>query len=34
MEIPDSVKFTIIDGQHRLYGLFLADESIVDDIEL
>ncbi len=34
MEIPDSVKFTIIDGQHRLAGLFLADESIVDDIEL
>jgi DGQHR domain-containing protein len=34
MDIPDSVKFMIIDGQHRLAGLFLAPEEKVDDIEL
>ncbi len=33
-EFPESVKFTVIDGQHRLAGLFLCEEKIIEDFEL
>lgn len=31
---PDNINFTIIDGQHRLAGMFLAEEEIVEDFEI
>ncbi|WP_407356405.1 DGQHR domain-containing protein [Methanolobus sp. WCC5] len=33
-ELPDSINFTVIDGQHRLAGLFLCDQNTIDDFEL
>jgi len=33
-ELPESIKFTVIDGQHRLAGLFLSDENTIKDFEL
>ncbi len=31
---PESVRFSVIDGQHRLAGLFLAKSESVDEFEL
>ncbi len=33
-ELPDDIKFTIIDGQHRLAGLFITDETIYKEFEM
>ena len=33
-EFPDDLKFSVVDGQHRLAGLFISDDKIVDDFEL
>lgn len=33
-EFPDDFKFSIIDGQHRLGGLTLADEKLLEDFEI
>lgn len=33
-EFPDSVKFQIVDGQHRLAGLFMSNETIQHDFEI
>lgn len=34
IELSDDVMFQIVDGQHRLAGLFISDESIIDDFEI
>ena len=34
IELSDDVTFQIVDGQHRLAGLFISDESIIDDFEI
>ncbi|MEQ8924594.1 MAG: DGQHR domain-containing protein [Fulvivirga sp.] len=31
---PDSVRFSVIDGQHRLAGLFLAEEQYLEEFEV
>ncbi|WP_437823960.1 DGQHR domain-containing protein [Tenacibaculum mesophilum] len=33
-EFPDNFKFSIIDGQHRLAGLTLADKALLEDFEI
>jgi DGQHR domain-containing protein len=33
-ELPDDTKFTVIDGQHRLAGLFMAGDKIINDFEI
>lgn len=34
LELPDDIKFIIVDGQHRLAGLFLAGEKLQNDFEI
>ena len=34
IDLPDNVKFTIVDGQHRLAGLFLAGEEYQDIFDI
>ena len=34
IELPDDVKFTIVDGQHRLAGLFISDEEIQNSFDV
>jgi DGQHR domain-containing protein len=33
-DLPDNLKFTVIDGQHRLAGLFISDPNIIKEFEL
>lgn len=33
-EFDDDVRFMIIDGQHRLAGIFCADESTIEELEI
>lgn len=34
LELPNDIKFIIVDGQHRLAGLFLAGKHIQNDFEI
>lgn len=34
IQLSDDVMFQIVDGQHRLAGLFISDEKIIDEFEL
>ena len=34
LDFPDDVRFSIIDGQHRLAGLSLVNEEILDNFEM
>lgn len=34
IDLNDNIKFQIVDGQHRLAGLFISDESIQDNFEI
>lgn len=34
IELSDEVSFQIVDGQHRLAGLFISNDSIIDDFEI
>lgn len=34
IDLPDDIMFEIIDGQHRLVGLFISDESIQKNFEI
>lgn len=34
MDLPDDITFEIVDGQHRLAGLFVSDESIQKNFEI
>lgn len=34
IELPDNFKFSIIDGQHRLAGLTLLEEDILEEFEI
>lgn len=34
IELPDTINFEIVDGQHRLAGLFLADTAIQENFEI
>ncbi|HAR84670.1 MAG TPA: hypothetical protein DCR69_02980 [Clostridium sp.] len=31
---PPNIKFSVIDGQHRLAGLFISDEKLIRDMEV
>ena len=34
IELSDDVTFQIVDGQHRLAGLFISDETVIENFEL
>lgn len=34
IELPDDVMFQIVDGQHRLAGLFISDDNIQENFEI
>lgn len=33
-DLPDTIRFTVIDGQHRLAGLFTSEEKLISEFEL
>lgn len=34
IDLPDDIKFTIVDGQHRLAGLFLANDDVQKNFDI
>ncbi len=34
LELPDDIMFQVVDGQHRLAGLFIANEQVQRDFEI
>ncbi len=34
MELPDSINFQIVDGQHRLAGLYVSDNNVQQNFEI